>query len=307
MSLLLSAAVAVTATSSHPEAPVPQKILVAHRGASAYAPEHTAEAYELSIRQGADYIEPDLQMTRDGVFISLHDPTLDRTTDVETRFPERRSTRVLEGETVQGWFAADFTLEEIKSLDAGSWFDPRFAGSRIQTFEEVVRLAAGRSGVFPELKDPELYSGGTPSLAERFHMEALRLGLGSQQRPAMVQSFSRPVLEELRDLGNRLPRVFLLGAGDGERWVQPEALREILRFAHGIGPARGILLAHRELASQAARLGLLVIPYTFSSSRVTDQFGDVRAEMRYFLYDLGVDGLFTDNPDRFPRTAEETR
>ncbi|GAB4112334.1 MAG: glycerophosphodiester phosphodiesterase [Acidobacteriota bacterium] len=305
MGLLMSAAVAVTGTPSS-EAAAPRKILIAHRGASAYAPEHTAEAYELAIRQGADYIEPDLQMTRDGVFVCLHDPTLDRTTDVETRFPGRRATRVLGGEPVEGWFAADFTLEEIKSLDAGSWFDPRFSGSRIPTFEEVVRLAAGRSGVFPELKDPELYTGWTPSLAERFHAEALRLGLGSQQIPAMVQSFSRPLLEELRDLGNRLARIFLVGTGEGERWAQPEALREVLRFARGIGPARGILLDHPELVSQAARLGLLVIPYTFSSSRVTDRFGDVRAEMRYFLYDLGVDGLFTDNPDQFPRTAEET-
>ncbi len=304
MSWLPPAALGCGEPAGHLEAAGSRKILVAHRGASAYAPEHTAEAYELAIRQGADYIEPDLQMTRDGAFICLHDPTLDRTTDVETRFPERRTTRILDGETVEGWFAVDFTLEEVKSLDAGSWFGPQFAGSRIQTLEEAVQRARGRCGVFPELKNPELYAGLVPSLVARFHAEALRLELGSEGVPAMVQSFSRAVLEQLRDAGSALPRILLFGAKEAGRWVRPEGPAEIREFAQGIGPAREILLDHPELMAHARRAGLRVLPYTFRGGRVLEEFGDVQAEMRYFLYELGVDGLFTDNPDLFPRNPE---
>ena len=98
----------------------PRKLLVAHRGASAYAPEHTLAAYRLALEQGADFVEQDLGVTRDGVLVCLHDPTLERTTDVEQVFPDR--FRQVDG--ARRWFVADFTLDEIKRLDAGAWFAP---------------------------------------------------------------------------------------------------------------------------------------------------------------------------------------
>src|SRR5918999_4009987 len=102
------------------------KMLIAHRGASAYAPEHTRAAYRLAIEQGADYVEQDLAVTRDGVLICLHDESLERTTNVEDVFPDRG--RVIPGGGRRYWLAVDFTLAEIKQLDAGTWFDRKFAG-----------------------------------------------------------------------------------------------------------------------------------------------------------------------------------
>ena len=100
----------------------PRKTSVAHRGASAYAPEHTLAAYRLALEQGADFVEQDLAVTRDGILICLHDPSLERTTDVEARFPDRFTEVTYRGEPRKVWLANDFTLAEIKRLDAGSWF-----------------------------------------------------------------------------------------------------------------------------------------------------------------------------------------
>ena len=130
-----------------------RKLLVAHRGASAYAPEHTLAAYRLALEQRADFVEQDLAITRDGVLVCLHDPTLDRTTDVEQVFPDR--FREVNG--ARRWFAADFTLDEIKRLDAGAWFAPEFAGERVPTFQEAIDLVRGKAGLFPELKAPDVY------------------------------------------------------------------------------------------------------------------------------------------------------
>ena len=140
-------------------APCARKTIVAHRGASAYAPEHTLAAYELAIEQGADYVEQDLAVTRDGVLICLHDASLERTTDVEQLFPNRVITETIEGGPRKAWLANDFTLAEIKTLDAGSWFDAKFAGERVPTFDEAVALIRGRAGLYPELKTPEIYEG----------------------------------------------------------------------------------------------------------------------------------------------------
>src|SRR5688572_13313286 len=116
------------------------KQVIAHRGASAYAPEHTLAAYRLAMEQGADYVEQDLAVTKDGALICLHDDSLERTTNVEELFADRKP-----------WLAVDFTLEEIKQLDAGSWFDAKFAGERIPTWEEAVAFVGNRAGLYPEL------------------------------------------------------------------------------------------------------------------------------------------------------------
>ena len=111
-----------------------KKTLIAHRGASAYAPENTLEAYKLAMQQGATFVEQDLQITKDGVLVCLHDLTLERTTNVATVFPDRFT---LEG-SVKHWYVSDFTLREIQQLDAGSWFDPKFAGIKIPSWQEAI-------------------------------------------------------------------------------------------------------------------------------------------------------------------------
>ena len=125
-----------------------------------YAPEHTLAAYRLALEQGADFVEQDLAVTKDGVLICLHDPTLERTTNVEELFPGRATHGHLgRQDRRRSWLANDFTLAEIKRLDAGSWFDPKFKGERIPTFDEAVALVKGKAGMFPELKTPEVYTG----------------------------------------------------------------------------------------------------------------------------------------------------
>ena len=137
-----------------------RKQAVAHRGASAYAPEHTLASYRLALEQKADFVEQDLAVTKDGVLICLHDPTLERTTNVEEVFPDRATEVTWEGRTHRrSWLANDFTLAEIKRLDAGSWFGSKFAGERIPTFQEAIDLVKGKAGLYPELKVPEIYAG----------------------------------------------------------------------------------------------------------------------------------------------------
>ena len=273
---------------------------VAHRGASAYAPEHTRAAYELAVAQGADYVEQDLGVTRDGVLVCLHDDSLERTTDVEEVFPARFTT---DAAGRRRWMLADFTLEEVKRLDAGSWFAPAFAGERVLTWDEAVAVVDGRAGLYPELKSPALYAArgvDIVALAAAAFARAPRAPLTGGRDRLIVQSFDAEALRALAKQLPAVPRVLLVGPQAAERWLSPTGLDEVRRFATGIGPAKGILLARPSIVDLARQRGLTVTPYTFRSG-ATGDFPDVAAEMRYFLETLGVDALFTDNPDLFPR------
>ena len=288
-----------------PEPDEPSAMLIAHRGASAYAPEHTMPAYELGIRQGANFIEPDLQITKDGVLVALHDLTLERTTDVRERFPDRYREVEVGESTRRVWPVSDFTLEEVKTLDAGSWFSEEFAGARVPTFAEVIELARGRAGVFPETKAPSTYSGLGFEM-ERLVVDELRAqGLdraGADPRtPVVIQSFSEESLRLMRDEhGSDLPLVFLLGGRGSEEWTSDEGLAGIRTFADGIGPARSLLEADSSLVARAHAAGLTVTPYTFGTSEeVTPAM--LREAMTRALCELRVDGLFTNNPDLYPR------
>ncbi len=280
------------------------KTAIAHRGASAYAPEHTAAAYRLAIDQGADYVEQDLQITKDGRLVCLHDLTLDRTTNVRDVFPGRSRTVEREGKAVTGWHVSDFTLAEIKQLDAGSWFDAEFKGEKVLTFDEAIGLVKGRAGLYPETKAPEVY-GSLGFDMERLVIETLsRHGLAEPgadaKTPVFIQSFSAESLKKMRAMGLRLPLLFLIGEQDADTWLTRQRLKEIRAFADGIGPAKGIISARPEIVAWAHEAGLSVTPYTFrSSGQPAGQ--TVRDEMRRFLYAFGVDALFTDNPDQFPR------
>ena len=279
-----------------------KKTLVAHRGASAYAPEHTLSAYKLAIEQGADFVEQDLAVTKDGVLICLHDASLERTTNVEELFPGRVSTQTIEGKTRTAWLANDFTLAEIKTLDAGSWFDKKFAGERVPTFDEAIAAIRGKAGIFPELKTPEIYAGRDIKFEElvaaALDKNGLRGPKADPKTPVILQTFGQSSARRLAEIKIGVPVALLLGSPAGfETAAQVKAWKGIVQ---GFGPAKQIVLKNPDFVKWAHAEGMTVTPYTFRSSD-SGTFKDVTAEMDHYLYTLGVDALFTDNPDKFPR------
>ncbi len=303
MRLLLSATL-IGLVVSAPGAAT-RKQLVAHRGASAYAPEHTLASYRLALQQGADYVEQDLAVTKDGVLICLHDPTLERTTNVEELFPARSSTVTWERRTVTAWLANDFTLEEIKRLDAGSWFDRKFASERIPTFQEAIDLVRGKAGLYPELKAPEIYAGRNVDfeqmVADILARNNLRGEKADPKTPVILQTFSEVSVRKLASMKLRLPVVYLLDGRNVERWGHRESIAGAKAAgATGLGPAKNIVSKYPQMVAWAHEMGLTVTPYTFRSGN-TGTFASVKDEMAHFLYELDVDAVFTDNPDQFPR------
>ncbi len=285
-----------------------KKILVAHRGASGYAPEHTIEAYRLALEQKADFVEQDLQITRDGVLVCLHDLTLERTTNVEEVFPDRFRKDVSEDQApgaapAKHWYVSDFTLAEIRRLDAGSWFHEKFTGARVPTFQEAIDLVRGRAGLYPETKAPEVY-GSRGFDMERLLVAALRknrLDKPDPKTPLIIQSFSAASLRKLREEQKiALPLTFLINGDPKKEWLTPEGMARIRGFANGIGPAKGLIDREPAIVQWAHAAGLTVTPYTFRAIS-PGKFKDVQEEMRHFLFTYGVDAVFTDNPDRFPR------
>jgi glycerophosphoryl diester phosphodiesterase len=278
--------------------------LVAHRGASAYAPEHTLASYRLALAQGADFVEQDLALTRDDVLVCLHDVSLERTTNVEEVFPNRFTEVEVRGARRRTWLAADFTLEEIKRLDAGAWFDERFAGESIPTWQEAIDVVRGHAGLYPELKSPALYRNrGVDQVAlvvDSLRRNGLDRPDTDPSTPVILQSFDADALRALAAALPALPRVFLLGTPDAARWTTTAGLGDVARFATGIGPDKRLLLPPSDLVARAHGAGLSVTPYTFRATD-TGAFASVRDEMRYYLFTLGVDALFTDHPDEFPR------
>lgn len=280
--------------------PAAKKTLIAHRGASAYAPEHTIEAYKLALAQGSEFVEQDLAVTKDGVLVCIHDLTLDRTTNVEEVFPDRYTEELSGGTRVKRWLVHDFTLAEIKRLDAGSWFDRKFAGATIPTFQEAIDAVRDKAGIYPELKDPEFYrrQGVRPDvlLAEVLRKNGL---VANAKTPVIIQSFDDTTLRQLAKDLPQVPRVFLVDPLGAARLDSAEKLREIATWASGVAPNKAIVAARPELVNAAHAVGLSVTLWTFRSS--TTPSGSVRDEMAKYLYELGVDAVFTDNPDQFPR------
>jgi glycerophosphoryl diester phosphodiesterase len=280
------------------------KQLVAHRGASAYAPEHTLASYRLAMQHHADYVEQDLAVTKDNVLICLHDDSLERTTNVEEVFPDRASIDPATGK--KQWLALDFTLAEIKQLDAGSWFNARFSGERILTWEEAINAVGTSAGLYPELKTPALYRARGIDQTALFVESAKRLGLDQRATGSIiVQSFDEQPLREIARRLPMMPRVFLIDTGDGSRWLTKEGLADIATWATGIAPAKGLIDGKAAIVTMAHAAGLTVTPYTFTSREAnpSTRFGTLTDEMRYYLTELNVDALFTDNPDLFPRAS----
>ena len=300
MRLLALAAIVLAMTA--PNAQYSKKTVVAHRGASAYAPEHTQAAYRLAIEQGADFVEQDLAITSDGVLICLHDPSLERTTNVEEVFPARSREIVFEGKKMRVWLANDFTLAEIKRLDAGSWFDAKFKDERILTFDEAVAIVKGKAGMFPELKTPEIYEGRDMHFEElvatALDKHQLRGAKADAKTPIILQTFAEASARKLAQIKIGVPVVLLINSAAG--WDSAAKVREWKGIVQGLGPAKEIVLKNPDLVKWAHADGLSVTPYTFRAKDVKG-FSTVTAEMEHYLYTLGVDAVFTDNPDKFPR------
>lgn len=332
-------------------------IVIGHRGASGYRPEHTLASYELAIALGADYIEPDLVSTKDGILIARHENEISGTTDVGDRpeFAERKTTKVIDGVEVTGWFTEDFTLEEIKTLRAkeripqirpgSAEFDGQF---EVPTFQEVIDLARQKSydgrtiGIYPETKHPTYFDSIGLSLEEPL-VEILQAnGLVNADAPVFIQSFETANLKELNQMID-VPLVQLFGAvnekpydfvanGDSRTYgdlTSPEELSSIAEYAEGIGPSKRLIVPAQtvdengdgkpddlnedgqisdadrrlqeptSLVDDAHAAGLLVHPYTFRSEDfflAQDYDGNPELEYQQF-FRLGVDGLFSDNPD----------
>jgi glycerophosphoryl diester phosphodiesterase len=329
----------VASHSKHAQLP----IVIGHRGASGYRPEHTLAAYKLAIDMGADYIEPDLVATKDHVLVARHENNIEDTTDVaaHAEFADRETTKVIDGVTVTGWFTEDFTLAELRTLrakerlpdirPANTAFDGLY---QIPTLQEVIDLAKRRHvGIYPETKHPTYFrSIGLP--LEEPLVQALRANsYRGRNAPVFIQSFEVGNLQRLNRMTN-LPLVQLLDdhgkpydfvvSGDPRTYADlatPAGLAEIATYADGIGPNKNLIVprdAQNRLTSpttlvrDAHRAGLLVHPWTFrrENSFLPEDFrqgnpaspyylqatGDFPAELRLF-YKLGVDGLFSDNPD----------
>lgn len=317
-------------------------IIIAHRGASGYLPEHTLESYRLAIELGADFVEPDLVMSRDGVLVARHENEIGGTTDVAEKFPDRKTTKTIDGAPVTGWFTEDFTFSELRTLRARERLatrshqnDDRFL---IPSFEEVLDLlkqheaATGRRiGVYPETKHPSYFRSIELPLEEKLVALLHRYAYREPSDPAFIQSFETSNLKMLRELTN--VRLIQLLEVDGAPWdhrtdgivggyaamITPRGLREIARYAFGIGPNKRLIIPESStidsdggttsLVSNAHATGLAVHPWTFRSDPPFLDLryqGDAATELTAFLR-LGIDGLFTDFPDHAASTIEALR
>jgi glycerophosphoryl diester phosphodiesterase len=272
-------------------------LVVGHRGASGYRPEHTLASYELAARLGADYLEPDLVSTKDGVLVCRHEPEIGGTTDVASRpeFADRKRTVLLDGVSVTGWWTQDFTLAELKTLRAteripavrqqNTVYDGYF---EVPTFQELLDLRKrlshelGRDlGVFPETKHPTFFRGIGLALEKPLVRTLRRNGLDRRGAKVFIQSFEAANLRDLADDHRvEVPLVFLSSAsgtpfGDPRSYadyLSPAGLKELSQFVDGLGPEKGQIIPRKpdgtlgvptKLVADAHAAGLKVIPYTF--------------------------------------------
>jgi glycerophosphoryl diester phosphodiesterase len=325
-----------------PATGVRRPVVVGHRGAPVYRPEHTAASYELAIDLGADLIEPDVVVSRDGALIARHESELSHSTDVASRpeFADRRTTREVDGRERTGWFAEDFTLAELRTLRAvermpalrplNTTYDGRFG---ILTLAEVVEIARRRSTagrqvrVLAELKKPSWFEAHAVPMTELVAAELRRLGSAGPDGTVVVQSFDAAALRRLRaDLGPQGTTMLQLvdDVASDDRLVTPAGLREVSTYAQGIAPSRHRILLRDEdqsltgvsdLVAQAHRAGLLVVPWTLRPENAflprhlrrgedPAALGDAQTEARLLL-SLGVDGVITDAPEVAVRARAE--
>jgi glycerophosphoryl diester phosphodiesterase len=303
-------------------------IVIAHRGASGLRPEHTLAAYELAIEQGADFIEPDLVPTKDGVLVARHENAIQDTTDVAARpqFADRKTTKTIDGQSITGWFTEDFTLAELKSLRAkerlpqlrpdNAAYDGRFA---VPTFDEIIALAKRHGvGVYPETKHPSYFRALGLQLEDALLASLAKAGWDGADAPVFIQSFEVANLKALA--GRTKVRLIQLMDASGApadgaassyaAMATPEGMKAIARYAYGIGPNKALIRPGdglpTSLVADAHAVGLKVHPWTFRAENVflpaglrdgtePHHRGRLAEEIARHL-ELGVDGFFTDFP-----------
>lgn len=334
---LLLAAIIMPACST-PESQAMEKpldrhvIIIAHRGASGERPEHTIASYTLAIEQGADFIEPDLVLTKDGVLVARHENEISETTDVADKpeFASRKTSKMIDGQKMTGWFTEDFTLAELKTLrakerlpqlrTANTAFDGQF---EIPTFDEILQLAKAHGvGVYPETKHPSYFASiGLPHEAPLLAL-LTKYGHVEKSAPVFIQSFEVENLKAIR-AKTKLRLIQLMdekgSPPDRSDLTYPQmataaGLKVIATYADGIGPNKAMVIPRTiignlgtptTLVADAHKAGLAVHPWTFrrenyflplgqKSGIDPRDIGDVKAEMQAFLA-AGVDGIFSDN------------
>ncbi|MEU6917335.1 glycerophosphodiester phosphodiesterase family protein [Streptomyces olindensis] len=328
--LLAAAAGTAAAATAAPAAAAPRTggpVVIGHRGAAGWRPEHTAASYTYAVQTGADWIEPDLVPTKDHVLVVRHENEISQTTDVAAHpeFADRRTTKTVDGRSVTGWFTEDFTLAELKTLRAverlpqvrnrNTVFDGR---EEVMTFQEVVDLARrlsrahGRTiAVFPETKHPTYFRSIGLPLEPKLAAAIRRNRLG--RRECVVQSFEPTSLQRMTDVN--VPLWQALGTTGGpydlpgttyREMTTPAGLAEIAEYAGWIGPDKSSLVG-TSLVADAHAAGLRIGPYTFRAENQflperfrrgsgANDFGDAFAEYALY-YDMGVDAVVTDFPD----------
>jgi glycerophosphoryl diester phosphodiesterase len=333
---LIAAPRSANIASGQGKAAMKRPLLIAHRGASGYAPEHTLAAYKIAIEQGADFVEQDLQLTKDSVLVCIHDADLARTTNVAEVFPDRAKLRdpFETGTAKRGWYTIDFTLAEIKRLDAGSWFNkanpfaanPAYIGQRVPTMEEAIKLVGNRAGLYPELKHFTFYKALGFDPAEKL---AAVLKAHGFDRPAkrdriFIQSFYKEALLKMKEVAPGYARVQLLpmetaGREKDTAIVTPGLAEEIAAYAKGAGPSKSLLKSADDVAT-FHKAGLVIHPYTFRGSTTAGERRplnevqpngstlqtNIEADIqRYVGY--GIDGGFTDYPSLWNEAIVATK
>ncbi|WP_339706584.1 glycerophosphodiester phosphodiesterase [uncultured Sphingosinicella sp.] len=304
-------------------------IVIAHRGASGLLPEHTIAAYTRAIDDGADFIEPDLVPTRDGVLVARHENEISGTTDVASRaeFADRKTTKTIDGASVTGWFTEDFTLAELKTLRArerlpelrGTANDGRF---EIPTLDEIITLAKARGvGIYPETKHPTYFAAIGLPLEAKLVAALDAAGWRDADAPVFIQSFEVNNLKRLDGMtGVRLIQLVAAegGPADGTyrsyaEMLTPEGLKAVAAYADGIGPEKTLVIPRgpdmrltspTRLVADAHAAGLKVHPWTFRAENYflpadhrkgedPRAHGELAGEIRAYLA-TGIDGLFSD-------------
>ncbi|MDP2258768.1 MAG: glycerophosphodiester phosphodiesterase [Caulobacter sp.] len=323
----------------------PRPLVIAHRGASGERPEHTRSAYRLAVEQGADFIEPDLVITKDGHLVARHENEIGGTTDVSAKaeFALRKTTKVIDGQSVEGWFTEDFTLAELKTLRCRERLPQLRPGNTafdgqdlIPTFDEVCAIARDMGvGVYPEMKHPRYFASiGLPF--EQRMADALKANrLDSAEAKVFVQCFEVAPLKTLRPL-TKAKLVQLIDSegapADAPGFTYAEmasaaGLKAIAAYADGVGPEKGYvvptdgqtLLPATAFVTDAHAAGLKVHPWTVRAENHflpaglrTPPGATADADMVRHgqidavleaLFRAGVDGVFCD----FPGLANEAR
>ncbi|MDH3275362.1 MAG: glycerophosphodiester phosphodiesterase [Gammaproteobacteria bacterium] len=304
-----------------------EKLVIAHRGASGYLPEHTLPAKAMAYAQGAHFIEQDLVLSKDDHVVVLHDHHLDSVTNVHDVFPDRARA---DGR----YYVIDFTLVELRELavserfklsdgEKTAVFEQRFplekSSFRIATFAEEIELIQGLNrstgravGIYPEIKSPAFHRGEGKDISVAVLKVLKAYGYDEQQGSVFLQCFDASELQRIRDelfpsMNMTVPLVQLLGTGPAFRAALiPAGMKKVASYADGIGPSMQLIVEPDSVAGKlkttnlvqlAHDQGLVVHPYTFRRDLLPAYANDYDDLLEIFLDDIGVDGVFTDFPD----------